>query len=102
LEEPSLSTIFKEFIYIYFAVTCFGPRWPSSGGIHNIFGKIPHCSGSINFPKIIVYSAWRWPARTETYSGEININKHNKKLLGGTVLPIKKDKERAIGCRTPK
>jgi hypothetical protein len=23
------------FIYIYFAATCFGPRWPSSGGIHN-------------------------------------------------------------------
>jgi hypothetical protein len=30
------------FIYIYFAATCFGPRWPSSGGIHNIFEKLPH------------------------------------------------------------
>jgi hypothetical protein len=41
LEERPLVTIFKVFIYVYFAATCFGPRWPSSG----------------NFPKIIVYSA---------------------------------------------
>jgi hypothetical protein len=34
--------LFKAFIYIYFAATCFGPRWPSSGGIHNIFGKYGH------------------------------------------------------------
>jgi hypothetical protein len=42
-----------------------------------------------NFPKIIVYSTWRWTARAETCSGEININKHLKTLLRGTVLPIK-------------
>jgi hypothetical protein len=30
--------LFKVFIYIlYFAATCFGSRWPSSGGIHNYF-----------------------------------------------------------------
>jgi hypothetical protein len=29
-----------------------------------------------NFQKIIVYSSWTWPAKAETYSGEININKH--------------------------
>jgi hypothetical protein len=28
--------LFEVFIYIYFATTCFGPRWTSSGGIHNI------------------------------------------------------------------
>jgi hypothetical protein len=28
------------------------------------------------------------PKRAETCSGEININKHLKKLLRGTVLPI--------------
>jgi hypothetical protein len=32
--------LFKVFIYTYFAATCFGPRWPSSGGIDNIFGKL--------------------------------------------------------------
>jgi hypothetical protein len=32
--------LFKVFIYIYFAVTCFGPRWPSSGGIHNYFLEV--------------------------------------------------------------
>jgi hypothetical protein len=37
---------FKAFIYIYFAATCFRPRWPSSGGIHNISGKLPHYNGS--------------------------------------------------------
>jgi hypothetical protein len=31
---------------MYFAATCFGLRWPSSGGIHNIFGKLPH-NGSV-------------------------------------------------------
>jgi hypothetical protein len=34
--------LFKVFIYTYFAGTCFGPRWPSSGAIHNIFGKLTH------------------------------------------------------------
>jgi hypothetical protein len=29
--------LFKVFIYIYFAATCFGPHWPSSGRIHNYF-----------------------------------------------------------------
>jgi hypothetical protein len=37
-----LQQLFKVFIYTYFAVKCFGPRWPSSGGIHSIFGKLPH------------------------------------------------------------
>jgi hypothetical protein len=32
--------LFKVFIYIYFAATCFGPRWPSSGGIHNYFREV--------------------------------------------------------------
>jgi hypothetical protein len=27
--------LFKVFIPIYFAATCFGPRWPSSGRISN-------------------------------------------------------------------
>jgi hypothetical protein len=39
--------LFNVFIYIYFTATCFGPRWPSSGGIHNIFGKLPHYNGSV-------------------------------------------------------
>jgi hypothetical protein len=42
LEEPSLAQLFKVFIYIYFAATCFGPRWPSSGGIYNYFRKLLH------------------------------------------------------------
>jgi hypothetical protein len=29
--------LFKVFINIYFSATCFGSRWPSSGGIHNYF-----------------------------------------------------------------
>jgi hypothetical protein len=32
--------LFKVFIYIYFAATCFGPRWPASGGIHNNFREV--------------------------------------------------------------
>jgi hypothetical protein len=32
--------LFKVFIYIYFATTCFGPRRTSSGGIHNYFRKV--------------------------------------------------------------
>jgi hypothetical protein len=32
--------LFKVFIYIYFAATCLGPRWPSSGGIHNYFREV--------------------------------------------------------------
>jgi hypothetical protein len=38
-KRPS-QQLFKVFIYTYFAATCFGPRWPSSGGIHNIFRKL--------------------------------------------------------------
>jgi hypothetical protein len=40
LEEQSLATTFNVFIYIYFAATCFGPSWPSSGGIHNYFREV--------------------------------------------------------------
>jgi hypothetical protein len=36
----------------------------------------------------IVYSALRWPARADTCSGKININKHLEELLRGTVLLI--------------
>jgi hypothetical protein len=32
--------LFKVFIYIYFAATCFGPVWSSSGGIHNYFQEV--------------------------------------------------------------
>jgi hypothetical protein len=32
----------KQGVYIYFVATCFGPRWPSSGIKHNIFGKLLH------------------------------------------------------------
>jgi hypothetical protein len=32
--------LFKVFIYIYLAATCFGPRWPSSGGINNYFPEV--------------------------------------------------------------
>jgi hypothetical protein len=32
--------LFKVFIYIHFAATCFGPRWPSSGGTHNYFREV--------------------------------------------------------------
>jgi hypothetical protein len=32
--------LFKAFIYIYLAATCFSPRWPSSGGIHNYFREV--------------------------------------------------------------
>jgi uncharacterized membrane protein len=63
--------------------------WKSSKsvphGIHQATQDIPQPRART---KIIVYSAWRWPARTETCSGEINVNKHLKKLLWGTVLPI--------------
>jgi hypothetical protein len=31
--------LFKVFI-LYFAATCFDPRWPSSGGIHNYFREV--------------------------------------------------------------
>jgi hypothetical protein len=30
-----LQQLFKVFIYIHFAATFSGPRWPSSGGIRN-------------------------------------------------------------------
>jgi hypothetical protein len=48
--------LFKVFIYIYFAATCFGPRWPSSGGIHNYFREVTslqriHCLFCIRFGK---------------------------------------------------
>jgi hypothetical protein len=49
LEEPSLATalqgdyfIFYIYIFLYFAATCFGPCWPSSGRIHNYFRKLLH------------------------------------------------------------
>jgi hypothetical protein len=32
--------LLKVFIYIYFAATCIGHRWPSSGEIHNYFRKV--------------------------------------------------------------
>jgi hypothetical protein len=35
-----LQQLFKVFIYTYFATTCFGPRWPSSDGIHNYFRDV--------------------------------------------------------------
>jgi hypothetical protein len=43
-----------------------------------------------------------WSARAETCSGEININKHLKKVVvnGGSSNNL--DKERATGCRTLK
>jgi hypothetical protein len=36
--------LFKAFIYIsyIFAAACFGPFWPSSGGIHNYCRKLPY------------------------------------------------------------
>jgi hypothetical protein len=42
LEEPSLATILQGvyFIFYVFAATCFGPRWPSSGGIQNYFREV--------------------------------------------------------------
>jgi hypothetical protein len=40
LEVPSLATILKDVYFI--AATCFGPCWPSSGGIHNYFQKLFH------------------------------------------------------------
>jgi hypothetical protein len=30
------------FYILYFAAACFGPRWPSSGGIHNYFRMLLH------------------------------------------------------------
>jgi hypothetical protein len=40
LEEPFLATTVQGvYLYLYFAVTCFGLRWPSSGGIYNILGS---------------------------------------------------------------
>jgi hypothetical protein len=35
LEEPSLATTLQGVYFIYFAATCFGLCYPSSGGIHN-------------------------------------------------------------------
>jgi hypothetical protein len=43
LEEPSFATIFQGVyfvLFIYFAATCFGSCWPSSGGIRNYFMKV--------------------------------------------------------------
>jgi hypothetical protein len=37
----SATTVQGIYLYLYFAATCFGLRWPSSGGIHNILGKLP-------------------------------------------------------------
>jgi hypothetical protein len=39
--------LFKVFIYINFAATCFGPRWPFSGGIHNIFREVTSLFSSL-------------------------------------------------------
>jgi hypothetical protein len=37
-----LQQLFKMFTlsFIFFAPTCFGPCWPSSGGTHNYFSKL--------------------------------------------------------------
>jgi hypothetical protein len=44
LEKPSITTLQGVYFifYIFFAATYFGPCWPSSGGIHNYFGKLFH------------------------------------------------------------
>jgi hypothetical protein len=45
LEESSFATTFQWclfYILYIFAATCFGPCWPSSGGIHNYFRKFLH------------------------------------------------------------
>jgi hypothetical protein len=50
LEEPSLATTVQDvYLYLYFAATCFGLRWPSSGGIYNILGSYLSHNGSVVF-----------------------------------------------------
>jgi hypothetical protein len=70
------------FIYIYFAATFSALAGHLQAEYTIIFGKLHHYNGSV------VYSSRRWPARAETCSGEINIDKHLLKLLRGMVLPI--------------
>jgi hypothetical protein len=46
-EEPSFATTVQGvYLYLYFAATCFGLRWPSSGGIYNILGSYLSYNGS--------------------------------------------------------
>jgi hypothetical protein len=48
LEEPSLpTTVQGVYLYLHLAATCFGFRWPSSGGIHNILGSYLSHNGSV-------------------------------------------------------
>jgi hypothetical protein len=65
--------LFKLFIYIYFSATCFRPRWPSSGGIHNIFGKLPHYNGSVDFVLKVFFCIW--------------FGKYSKSILHGIQQP---------------
>jgi hypothetical protein len=46
LEELFLATTLQGVYFIFFAATCFGPCWPSSGGIHNYFNAV--CLTCIN------------------------------------------------------
>jgi hypothetical protein len=42
LEEPSIATTVQGvYLYLYFAATCFGIRWPSSGEMYNILSSYP-------------------------------------------------------------
>jgi hypothetical protein len=42
LEESSPATIVQGiYLYLYFAATCLGLRWPSSGGMYNILRSYP-------------------------------------------------------------
>jgi hypothetical protein len=59
--------LFKVFIYIYFTATCFGPRWPSNTQL------FPPEDGQRGLKHV---------------GGDVNINKHFKQLLRGTVLPV--------------
>jgi hypothetical protein len=75
--------LFKVFVYIYFAATCFGSRWPSSGEIHNYFREATSLQRIRCFVLLVLFGSI-----CQNIYKIRHINKHLKKLLRGTVLPI--------------
>jgi hypothetical protein len=44
--------------YIYFAAICFGPRWPSSGRMHNYFREVTSLQRIRCFVLLILFCIW--------------------------------------------
>jgi hypothetical protein len=68
-EEPSFATTVQGICFIYIlTATCFGPRWPSSGGTYNILRSYHSHNGSVVFCKrLIVHFSGKYCRRLLTY-----------------------------------